>query len=282
MECSRCGRCCIEFEGQIRFSPNEPLIQAIDSLCKSTPNPVLSVYQTVMAQYAGKFSRLVYNNKNLAQLEKKTVTVKGSLNDFSVLRISNEDPDAPFWYFLPSKRMLWCEFPELASQVLPSTTQTSQECIFLTWVNEASAEQKIPICTIHGTHPQMCDAYPQSKGWVCRNHPERKYTRVFFEYQRSKIGFAINALKMIYESKVMPDQGFDLLTLMMDFGTFQLPQLEHFFISEFQLDHPTWSAILTNLLALELISIHGSQIQGISFNEVELKIDHIMHSNNWT
>lgn len=250
--CSRCGRCCIEFQNQIHFDENEEFIVQGCITPGSPQHPTITIYQ-----------------KTIEFWKKEIPTSKE--------KIEKKMPSNSFWYMIPSKKAIWTNFHSLAVQYLPESSQENTECLFLDW----NTETHLPYCQIHGYHPKMCRDYPLSKGFVCKNHPERKYTPYFLDYQRQKIGFAIQTIKQIYASKIHFAFSFDLLTMLMDFGSFSLSKLKAFFLSTQSILESEWNKGIKDLLNLQLISVDQDHIEGISLKELEYLIDCIMQEKNW-
>ncbi|MHA1674520.1 MAG: hypothetical protein ACTSYI_12950 [Promethearchaeota archaeon] len=252
-ECSRCGRCCWEFEGQIHFQSSAPF------LSQSTENNSESFHPWVQLYFR------IFMNRKHDLLESSKIDSKAN-------------PQRAIGYTVPSKRQIWSTHPSEAAEFLPSTSRESPDCLFLDYENGTNT----PFCVIHGQHPIMCDEYPRSKGYVCKNHPERKYTLMFLEYQRSKIGFAINVLHQIYPDQIQDPHSFDLLTLLMDFGTFSVLATQKFFQDQFGISKQVWNSMLENLVGLQLISLKDDQIDGISLKEIEYIVDRTIKERNWS
>ena len=124
-------------------------------------------------------------------------------------------------------------------QKLEKDSPQAAECMFLVWESSIepsspteyftpyisyfrTSDNFLPSCSIHNLKPQMCIDYPTSKGSVCLNHPERKYTHEFYQYQQQKIGFVIQVVVELYKNKIpsINPVGQHILTLLMDFGKF--------------------------------------------------------------
>ncbi|MCF2139806.1 MAG: hypothetical protein K9W44_07120 [Candidatus Lokiarchaeota archaeon] len=257
-QCSRCGKCCIEFEGQIHFKSSESFI---------SPNYSESSHQEIREKNQHPYITLY-----------RKIQQKWCIFDSS----TKENR-----YYIPSKRQIWERHPKLAENFLPYSSKKSKECLFLAWHQSSFPQsslktaENIPYCIIHGNHPEMCRNYPKSKGYVCKNHPERKYTIHFLHYQQKKIGFAINVLKQLYKEKVFHPFAFDLLALLMDFGDFSKKKVQNFFFSEFDISLEVWKNTIQDLLELHLISEKDQNIQGISLKETEYLIDRIMNELGW-
>ncbi|RLI64039.1 MAG: hypothetical protein DRO88_08395 [Promethearchaeia archaeon] len=247
--CSRCGRCCIEFEGQIHFTSEEILHQKnplFFSQQKLPFNPYIELYNQIQTHWEKK-------NLQTGQID----------------------------YYIPSKRQIWKKHFDLAQKFFLKDSQNSTECLFLAWNLENGDSVRESYCIIHGFHPNMCRNYPSSKGNVCKNHQERKYTMKFLQYQREKISFAIEVLKLLYQDKITFEFVYDVLTLLMDFGNFNLKILQKFFQTNFKISDPDWTKGISQLLSHQLVTIEEEQIQGISLKETEYLVDRIMEERGW-
>ncbi len=179
-------------------------------------------------------------------------------------------------HFIPTKDQILPYIDQTKQQTLKAGMKYPHECLFLRWKND------LPVCIIHKYNPQMCKDYPiVSKGGVCRNHPERKYTRAFLNYQKSKIGFAIGAVQKIYGERISNNLAYEILTLLMDFGDFDKEKLMQFFEKEFHSEREEIEEVIHELLALGLLFCEKDRIQGISLKEVEKMIDQIMKEHGW-
>ncbi|TFH29167.1 MAG: hypothetical protein E4G98_04315 [Promethearchaeota archaeon] len=260
LECSRCGRCCREFEGQIHFQPSAPFLTQSPKKNSVLLPPLVQLYFRIFLDW----KRELPASSDLSPTKKP----------FHKL---NFTPSSGIRFYIPSKRQIWAAHPSEAAELLPLQSQESPDCMFLDYILDSNT----PFCIIHGQHPTMCDEYPRSKGYVCKNHPERKYTLRFLEYQRSKIGFAIDVLQKLYREQIQSPHAFDLLTLLMDFGTFSTLESQQFFQSQFGILKSSWDSMLEQLEGFQLISVKNGQIEGISLKEVEYLVDRIMAERQW-
>ena len=103
------------------------------------------------------------------------------------------------------------------------------------------------------------------------------------EYQREKIGLAVQVLKQIYGPKIKYSDpvGFEILTLLMDFGRFKKSLLENFIEQEFAISSDVYGNVLAELFDLNLISVYEDGIEGISVKEVDRAVTQIMQTNGW-
>ncbi|XEO76388.1 hypothetical protein WKT22_01412 [Candidatus Lokiarchaeum ossiferum] len=178
-------------------------------------------------------------------------------------------------FFIPTKKQI---FPYLNSQsqkYLIDEMVHPNECMFLSW------QERLASCEIHQYNPQMCKDYPTAKGGVCKGHPEKKYTKHFYYYQKQKIGFAIQALEQIYSERINSPIAFEILTILMDFGDFNLDQLMVFFEKDFFYSKSEIVKAMDDLKDLGLIFQEQNRIQGISLKEVEAQIDEVMKRRGW-
>ncbi len=261
LDCSRCGRCCKEFEGQIHFKSSAPFLSQSSKNNSESYHPWVRLYFKIFLDWKREIS---------ASSEVSPVKKPSDVTD--------NIPSSVFHYFIPTKRQIWRAHPSEAAEFLPQTSRESPDCLFLDYQNDTNT----PFCIIHGQHPIMCDEYPRSKGYVCKNHPERKYSLMFLEYQRSKIGFAINVLHQIYPEQIQDPHSFDLLTLLMDFGTFSVLATQKFFQDQFGISKQEWNSMLENLVGLQLISLKNDQMNGISLKEIEYMVDRTIKERNWS
>lgn len=246
MECSRCGKCCIQFAHQIHFLEHEPFVTALRS-----PS-----WQSILDKFSepGQKARICIYRK--------------------VMQSLLHDEGGIIKYHIPIKEEVQIFLSSEEKEVIILTPQNHKECIFLDW-------NPLPYCMIHDSKPAMCKNYPSNKAWACLNHPERYYTRPFLEFQRSQIGRAVDVLRYFYHEKVHDHVAFEILTLLMDFGKFSIPQLKHFFVSEFAVEPDEFQRIVDQLFKLTLVYIKGDEIEGISVKEVERSVDQIMKERNW-
>ncbi|MHA1522695.1 MAG: hypothetical protein ACTSRK_21220 [Promethearchaeota archaeon] len=260
LECSRCGRCCREFEGQIHFQPSAPfLIQSTEKNSDSF-HPWVQLYFQIFMDLRSDLP---------ASSDPESKKIQHSASDSA--------KSLKFRYNVPSKRQIWSIHPSEAAEYLPPSSRDSPDCLFLDY----STDNHTPFCIIHGQHPKMCDEYPKSKGFVCKNHPERKYTIGFLEYQREKIGFAVKLLNQIYGDEIQETHAFDLLALLMDFGVFSALATKNFFQVQFGISEQEWESMLEKLDDLQLISLKEDEMTGISITEIEYLVDRVMKERKW-
>lgn len=253
-ECSRCGRCCIEFEEQIHFTH----------------------------QQTGDQTNIIFSERERSEVHLFVDLYRQIIGHWMRLNPKTKEFD----YYIPSKRQIWNNHPNLANKYLPKETQNASECLFLAWnpkTMEDGTEINEPYCIIHGSHPIMCQDYPASKGYVCKNHPERKYTSDFLRYQQQKIGFAIEVLKQLFHEKIPSKYSFafEILTILMDFGDFDIIRLKNFFQTSFKISDEDWQTVISLLVSHQLISVKNDKIQGISLKETEYLVDRIMKERGW-
>jgi len=148
------------------------------------------------------------------------------------------------------------------------TNISPDACIFLEFHNDSKA-----YCRIHAIKSTICQEYPSFKANACINHPERRYTRAFFESQLARMRLQIQFIKDLYGDFVQKPQVFDLLTLMLDHGLFDHESLFQFFGKDWNLSKEEFDGLLTTLENLQLIkSIHSeSKIEYESITTEEIK-----------
>ncbi|MHA1920050.1 MAG: hypothetical protein ACTSWX_09920 [Promethearchaeota archaeon] len=184
-------------------------------------------------------------------------------------------------FFVPTKSDLVPYLNQNEKKLLINSNNNDfngDECMFLTWKIEDN--QKISFCEIHDLNPKMCKDYPASKGGVCLNHPERYYTMDFFNYQKRKIGFAINVLRKIYGEKVNYDIGFDIICFLMDFGKFTYTKVRDFFLQNFNLAASEFDKAVQEFIKLSLIIRINDKLESISVKEVDRLVDDIIEKYN--
>ncbi len=241
--CSRCGRCCTEFATQIHFQSEEPFV----TLSEQDLTSIVPILGPIYYRIKDKFMK----------------TAEGAEK-----------------YFIPTKEQVTPYLTPREKLMLDIADHNPKECMFLKWTDD---ELKLPYCIIHEYHPRMCVEYPTSKGGACLHHTERKYSHDFLEYQREKIGLAVQVIRQIYASKMKYSDpvGFELLTLMMDFGKFKRNLLESFLLREFHTSKEEFDNVVGELFDLNLISLHEDEIEGISVKEVDRAVTQIMQTNGW-
>ncbi|QEE17678.1 YkgJ family cysteine cluster protein [Promethearchaeum syntrophicum] len=244
-ECDRCGKCCIEFTHQIKFQNNEPLLELFKISPKLQQNPLLTL-----------FFRIKNNFKQVI--------------------------DGKEHYFIPTKSGLLPFLNENEKKLFENSNNSelnNNECMFLSWKTENN--RKISFCQIHQNSPLMCKQYPSSKGGVCLNHPERYYTMEFFNYQKKKIGFAIEVLRKIYGDKVKFQIGFEIICFLMDFGRFSYEKVRNFFISNFQISSSDFTSAVQEFVKLSLIFNVNNELESISIKETERVVDDLINKYGW-
>ncbi len=246
--CSRCGRCCVEFANQIHFTPEEKFITSIFDHKNPKINSLINLFHI----HKDKFKK----------------EIGGKIR-----------------YYIPSKKRI----NELSNGNLEyfskSFSKNMDECMFLDWINISDLKKKtsklISNCLIHEYNPRMCNEYPTSKGNVCKNHPENKYSRIFFKYQKNKIGFAIKVLKELYSNRITNEICFNILTILMDFGKFDFQLLQNFLLDEFEYSIEDFQESINILKEYNLISLINNNIEGISLKETEIIIDQLIKERGW-
>jgi len=249
-QCERCGKCCFMFnqkERPIRFLPEEPLIVMAASAIHNLKNPLLAIFHRVKEDFK-------------QTIKGKTYFIVPTIAEIQPFLHHGEKTLIPYLY------------PD----------NDAFDCMFLQRLSSSQEQGDITLCKIHGFHPKMCRDYPTSKGNVCLNHLERRYTREFYTYQRNKIGFAIAPLKSLFRSVFTNPSAAEILTILMDFGTFSVYQLREFFSAEFHVDPLIFNSTLQELGSQSLVRMTGDVVTGISLKEVENLIDRYMLEKGWS
>ncbi len=244
-KCDNCGKCCIEFTNQIRFQNDENIFIIFEKSPELQQNSLISLFFRIKDNF------------------KKVI-------------------DGKIIYFVPIKEDLLPYFSEEEKKIFNNSTNTDfngKECMFLSW--KTVDNKRFSFCKIHKFSPKMCKDYPSSKGGVCLNHPERYYTMKFYEYQKKKIGFAIDVLRKIYEGKVKYAMGFNIITFLMDFGTFSYDQVRKFFIKNFQISSSDFVSAVQEFVKLSLIFNVSNELESISIKEIEGLVDNLMDKFGW-
>ena len=208
------------------------------------------------------------NLDSLSPLEKIYVRVKENFK-----KVVNDK----IRYYVPTKAQI-LPFLSMEEKINLGITETNQnECIFLEWTPDHLAN-----CVIHDLNPEMCKEYPESKGWACLNHYERRFTETFLNYQQRQIGFVVKIIKEFYREKIPDPIAWKLITFLMDFGSFPLNKVKHFFCVYFNIDSSYFDKILVLLEQNTLIRIINNDfIEGISMKEVESTVDRVMKEKGW-
>lgn len=180
-------------------------------------------------------------------------------------------------YLIPTKLQLQKMLSPSEFELVPPSMKNGDECMFLFWEKENQA-----LCRIHQFKPDLCRVYPTNKGGVCLNHYEKRMSMEFLAFQQSEIGYAVKALKHLYSDKFEDPVAYEILTLLMDFGTFPLQEVEDFFARNFQVSKTRFQAIIDQLYRnFLLFQKNRDQVEGISMKEVEKLVDGIMAQNGW-
>lgn len=154
--------------------------------------------------------------------------------------------------------------------------------MFLTWKNDLKV-----YCSIHDFKPNMCLAYPNNKGTVCLNHPERYFSLAFFHHQKKRTHNIIQVLKEFFHHSELPEICFDIIAYLMDFGRFPIYETQEFFAKEFDLSAEVFNEYISILANLTLIQkdydSNGTMVEitGISSNEVESIVDRTIKEHGW-
>jgi len=243
--CDNCGKCCIEYTNQIRFQSDENLLMSLEKSSNQQQNPLISLF-------------------------------------FRIREFFKKVIDGKIFYFVPTKADLLPYLSEEEKKIFNISSDTdlnSKECMFLSW--KIVNNKRISFCQIHDYIPKMCREYPSSKGGVCLNHPERYYTMDFFDYQKKKIGFAIEVLRKIYSEKVKFRIGFDIICFLMDFGRFSYDKVRYFFINNFHISSSEFVSAVQEFVKLSLIFNVNGEIESISIKETERLVDDLMDKFGW-
>ncbi len=246
-QCDRCGKCCFVFnqrERPIRFLPDEPIITMSFLAIHKLKNPRLDIFHRVKEDF-----KQIIGGKT--------------------------------YFVVPTSAEIQPFLREEEKDLIPYASDCASDCMFLQRFDSPQADEESTSCQIHSTNPKMCRDYPSSKGNVCLNQPERKYTREFYTYQHTKIGFAIAPLRSLFSSLFNQPFAAEILTILMDFGTFSAEHLREFFSAEFHVDPHTFDSTIQELALQSLVTIISGTITGISLREVEKLIDQLMQERGW-
>jgi Fe-S-cluster containining protein len=183
--------------------------------------------------------------------------------------------------FVPTKGEIHQYYIEFDPKIFNFTEKEQNHCMFLDWIKDPEMGEKLPVCLIQDFKPKMCRQYPEKKGWACLNHLDRRYSRSFLAYQRSQIGKAIEVIRTIHEGKISHDCAYDILTLLMDFGEYDLKTLKTFFVTELNISSQDFDNTIEELSSLSLVFLKGDCIEGIPMKDVEKVVDRIMKEMNW-
>ncbi|MHA1728988.1 MAG: hypothetical protein ACTSWY_09675 [Promethearchaeota archaeon] len=266
-ECKRCGLCCRFFSKQVRY-----IIEPEEENWSKLPG----FYKEIIINFNSGNSRkeifplYLSRDKKYRNMHKQVFFIPTKLEYIYYLMKDRPDlQDQSHRQIHKLEDILYNGHSGLLSF---SKSERAMECLFLTERNG------IAECTINKVHPKMCDIYPENKGYVCLNQKERYFTKIYFNFKKSKFKEVIKVLNYIfpYFSENDMEYAWDLIIFLIDFGFFELEEVKFFFISKLEWNADKFKYVIKNLtrygLVLNSIRKKKHMIESISSTSIRNKI----------